>query len=922
MSSIISCPNCAAVVVPQEAGEFCPQCRAPLPSADAVTRLANEEVTHRVDETPAPPRSPVASDSRPSATAGWLSSSGAIDHGRFAPGALLGGRYRIIQRLGRGGMGEVYRADDLKLGQPVALKFLPAEVDRDPARLTQLHTEVRMARQVSHPNVCRVYDIDEVEGSTFLSMEFVDGEDLASLLRRIGRFPEDRALEIARQICAGLAAAHERNVIHRDLKPANIMLDGTGKVRITDFGLAGVAGEALRAGTPAYMSPEQLAGSDVSARSDIYSLGLVLYEIFTGQRALEGKNLAELIHKREHSGIQLPTTIVTTLDVKIELAIMRCLKPAPDERPASALAVAAALPGGDPLAAALAAGETPSPEMVAAAGSTEALHPAVGLALVVFVVGGLIASAAIADRSLLYARVPMQKSLDSLQDRARDILASLGYTARGNHSARGLEVNFDVIRHIRDASTAPDRWDVLNKRTAPVMLFWHRSSPYPIVPSGGAWNPSASDPPLTVVGMTTLSLDDTGRLVRFEAVPPLADDPSAAAKAPPWPALFEAAGLDISAFHPVAPTLLPRTFASERAAWEGPLAGVENASLHIEAAAHRGTPIAFRVTGPMEPVTPRTSPPIAQPAFWRVVSSTVGTLMVLGTMLLARNNLRAGRGDRRGANRLLALAFGAMFAAWIVSARHYPSLTIEDDRLFEFVAHTLVFTGTIWLLYIALEPYVRRFTPGILISWTRVLSGRIVDPRVGRDVLVGGVVGVMVALLGTAYFFVPRLMGLPPPQPRGNNVHLQFLLGASSTIGTLLRMIPNNLQNGLLVAFAFGVGRALTRRNWGGTVLAGLLFSIFVLGETGSERYFITLMFIAAFVIPLVATLYYCGLLAVVIAFLVNQAISNAPLTLDPSMPYAPGGLWSVLLILALTAFGFYASRGGQPLFGRWLQTD
>jgi len=203
-----------------------------------------------------------------SSPSGWLSSSNAIDHGRFTPGTLLGGRYRIVGQLGRGGMGEVFRADDLKLGQPVALKFLPPDVDRDPARLTQLHTEVRMARQVSHPNVCRVYDIDEQDGNTFLSMEYVDGEDLASLLKRIGRFPQERALEIARQICAGLAAAHERGVIHRDLKPANVMLDGTGKVRITDFGLAGASGENMRAGTPAYMAPEQLGGGAITVRSD------------------------------------------------------------------------------------------------------------------------------------------------------------------------------------------------------------------------------------------------------------------------------------------------------------------------------------------------------------------------------------------------------------------------------------------------------------------------------------------------------------------------------------------------------------------------------------------------------------------------------------------------------------------------------
>ena len=262
-------------------------------------------------------------DSRPSSSSGWLSSSGAIDHGRFEPGTLLGGRYRIVERLGRGGMGEVFRADDLKLGQPVALKFLPPDVDRDPARLTQLHTEVRMARQVSHPNVCRVYDIDEVDGTTFLSMEYVDGEDLGTLLKRVGRFPEERGLEIARQICAGLAAAHERDVIHRDLKPANVMLDGTGKVRITDFGLAGASGEAIRAGTPAYMAPEQLSGQEVTARSDIYALGLVLYEIFTGQRALEASNLAELIHKREQSGIPPATAIVKSLDPKIERVILR-----------------------------------------------------------------------------------------------------------------------------------------------------------------------------------------------------------------------------------------------------------------------------------------------------------------------------------------------------------------------------------------------------------------------------------------------------------------------------------------------------------------------------------------------------------------------------------------------------------------------
>src|ERR1051326_4004022 len=294
------------------------------------------------------------------------------DEGRFVPGTLLGGRYRILGLLGRGGMGEVYRAMDLALGQAVALKFLPEEASRNPRILERFHGEVRVARLVSHPNVCRVFDIGEIEGMPFISMEYVDGEDLAELLTRIGRSPADKALETARKLCAGLAAAHDRGIIHRDLKPQNIMINKRGDIVIMDFGLAAIAdqltGAEVRNGTPAYMAPEQLRGAGVTHRSDIYALGLVLYELFTGKQPYEAKTLQQLIDLQESAHLTSMTSIAIDVDPAVEKIIRRCLDPDPLKRPATALAVSAALPGGDPLAAALAAGETPSPELVASSG--------------------------------------------------------------------------------------------------------------------------------------------------------------------------------------------------------------------------------------------------------------------------------------------------------------------------------------------------------------------------------------------------------------------------------------------------------------------------------------------------------------------------------------------------------------------------
>src|SRR6478672_6727897 len=282
----------------------CPRCQREL-SSDALSCAACghsfDDATQKLEAAPS------ASKERRS-----ISSLDSIDDARFVPGTILADRYRIVGLLGKGGMGEVYRADDLKLSQPVALKFLPARLLSDGAALARFHREVRVARQVSHKNVCRVYDIGELDGHHFLSMEYIKGEELSSLLRRIGRLPADKAIQLARQICAGLNAAHDVGVLHRDLKPANVMIDDDGNARILDFGLAGLSEEfsedELAAATPAYMAPEQLEGREQTVKTDIYSLGLVLYELFTSKKAFEARTIGELIEMRRHT---TPTSLTS-----------------------------------------------------------------------------------------------------------------------------------------------------------------------------------------------------------------------------------------------------------------------------------------------------------------------------------------------------------------------------------------------------------------------------------------------------------------------------------------------------------------------------------------------------------------------------------------------------------------------------------
>ena len=855
---------------------------------------------------------------RPDASAMNATRTGPVEPPHFAadrlsPGTIIGRRYRIAGALGRGGMGEVYKAEDLRLGQTVALKFLPARVSHDPSWLARLQTEVRLAREVTHPNVCRVHDLVEADGLQFLSMEYVDGEDLSSLLRRIGRLPADKAVEIAHQLCAGLAAAHARGVLHRDLKPANVMLDGRGRVRITDFGLAAVAGQAqdVSSGTPAYMAPEQALGREASVRSDVYALGLVLYEAFTGRAAHGGRTAAEQLRARLESPPASPSTVVPEIAPAVERAILRCLERDPRARPASALAVAASLPGGDALQAALAAGETPSPEAVAAAGEHGALRPRVALALLgvafLSILLAYVARERTHDELIQNVRLPLPPEV--LADRAHETLRRLGWTERPSHQYYGFSYDVPLVRYLHEADWARLKAGV-GLWPAPV-YYWYRESIAALLPRGRLGRVAELDPPSAGFGSARVVLDPGGRLVSLAVVPPREVQASAAVPID-WQPLFELSGLDASRLRVVAPKLTPPVPTDVRAAWElneeGP-----SGRLHLEGGAFAGRVVNFEAVGPWSGREVRGASvdqgPVVLLAF-----------VLAAAVLVARRNLRLGRADRRGAFRLASFVAGVEMLRWLLTASHSRDVDVEWALLARGFGGAMVEGFLLWAFYVAVEPYVRRFWPESLVAWSRLLAGRARDPLIGRDLLIGFAVGGAALSLGTLLLSGPTYFGDPPRI----SIHpdLSALSGPRALAATICLLPILAMQVALLYLTLFLLLRMLLRNRW----LAALAFAL--ASSAGSIG-----MFAAWFggthlvdwlVLPAAAGLFVFvvsrfGLLALCCTYVLHVAALLFPgAGTDPSAWTAPPFLAPPLIFLALGLWALRVSLGGRPLVGEY----
>jgi len=870
-------------------------------------------------------------------------------HGRFLPGTSFGKRFRIVGLLGRGGMGEVYQADDLELGQTVALKLLPQRLGGDEAALTLLRNEVRVARQISHPNVCRVYDIGEVDEHNFVSMEYVDGEDLASLLRRIGRVSSEKALDMIRQLVAGLAAAHDLGVLHRDFKPANIMIDGRGHVRIMDFGLAGFV-EELRgtegfAGTIGYMAPEQLAGQGATMRSDVYSLGLVMYEILTGRKPYDARTLDGLRDLQAAGPPVSPSDFVSDLEPAVNDLVMWCLERDPARRPSSARAVASSMPGIDPLAAAIAAGETPSPEMVAASGGRGGLTPGLGALILTVVIAGFIVIGLLNNKTGLFRLAPLPEPPVYLSREARKVLANIGLEGRPADAAHGFLSYADVLEHVAQTDSGPDRWDSLGKAGPSVYYYWYRESPWPLVPKSiTSGRVTADDPPPISPGMADVRMDAYGNLARLQVVRPLENDHYGSSDPTDWAPLFKAAALDTALLKPTtaadwnltdranalaAPQFRFHVLADEMVAWEGRISEDPDDSITVWAAAYRGLPVYFHVlrnyrlaaggTAGAESAATRGAAGATEESGGADAGRMLGTvlgwvfgigfllLMLLPIVLMARAHLRAGRGDRRGAYRFALILLPMLMIDWLFGAHHTTDPSGEV-MLFMTSLATSVFAAIYFgAAYLALEPYIRKYWPDGLISWARLIGGKYRDPIVGRDILLGAAAGVLTKILWQIEFLFPKMLGHAPGRP--TDIMLETLNGIGPATAEFFSpaffVIPMVGVIGLVLLRKLLRKREIAISVFATIVIVVPVLIILVASEQTVAVRAVTALAWTATVLGAAFIFVKLGLLATTTLFFFFVRLDNFPVTLDSSAWYM-GTSTSVLFALgAISLWAF-----------------
>jgi serine/threonine-protein kinase len=634
------------------------------------------------------------------------------------------------------------------------------------------------------------------------------------------------------------------------------------------------------------MAPEQRDGREVTVRSDIYSLGLVIAEMFTGQKAgADGKI----------------TTTAQDLDPAVEKVIRRCLDPNPRDRPATALEVARALPGGDPLAEALAAGDTPSPEMVAASEEQGTLSVRAAVVCLSTVIAGALVLMLWLSRYNAFNVGSFPYSPEVLAQKAREIAARLGYTEPPGESDYGLSVGV-VDRSLRAKLTSGQ----------PVIVFWYRQGPRPQAAPPFArgldefqdetW--IAPGPPPLVPDSVQIRLDPRGRLIDFRGVPQSRSTLMPSARTADWTVLFDTSGIDSSRLSPAQVESVPPVSSDQQAAWTGRFPDAPSEPMQILAAARNGVPVYFSVRSPAPPQGGFLGPDFSQTT--RVIVGMLAAVVILSTPIavtLAWSNYRRGRGDLKGSSRVAVFGFAGSLA--LVSEGPYD------------VARELgtacVSAAVMWVLYMALEPYVRRRWPETLISWTRLLSGRLRDPLVSGHVLAGLALGVVLAVLFHTWLVV---------QSRGEYVAVGVLhLGAGRWLLDSIGMLAYVVQVSFGSLFLLFLLRAFLPSPWLFFVAAVLVVpflpaSVFealttdiVDRNVGAALTFVVGCF------PVLALLR-LGLLSVVVMLFAGVMAANF-VSPDYTAWYAAPGIAGMATILLAALVGFRFALGGRKVWQR-----
>jgi hypothetical protein len=428
---------------------------------------------------------------------------------------------------------------------------------------------------------------------------------------------------------------------------------------------------------------------------------------------------------------------------------------------------------------------------------------------------------------------------------------------------------------------------------------------------------SREDPPRTIVDMRSLVLDTEGRLLTFHSVPPQFDPNTAPASPPAWDRLFAAAGLPMSDFTPVVPQWPPRDYADARSAWEGALPGQPDVRVRVEASAYGGRPVSFDVIGPWtEPALMAMRPTPTSDIVLQTVALGVIVAMMTFAAVVARRNVRGNRADRRGAARLVGYVIAAGFAAWAIGAHHVLDANALIESFFMSCGRLLLFASLLWVIYVAVEPYVRRFWPDGLLGWSRLLAGHLRDPRVGRDALIGLVVGTTLALADVTRVMLFTRLGYPAPRPT-YGLQVDLLSGGGSQVAGWLVASIEDLMEALFTVLLIVVLRLALRRNW----LALPVIVVLLALSTNPGQYINStsvwagLFALGAGVVLTFVTVRY-GLLPLVITRFVWGLLRATPFSLSVGHWSAAASTATLLLLVGLTLCAFYASRGRQPLFG------